>query len=186
MDFDDAQSVITGIKLDQFAQIQQARKLVHDHDWELIEVVVDGLGNHPEYVVYYAHGKSAVYSFPDVDVFLEEDNEYRVHALVATDQHGMYPTKNGSNYPFNVLWWDHNGAAELTLAKYWVQITGAYQDIALGVSQPYWAERIDFRGKCLLFDENIIAIEKLNNYPYYLPWDQNRDFRYESPLMPLR
>ena len=108
--------------------IDLERKALHEHDWELLEVVVSDLGSVPEYVCYYAHGESRLWTVneviqqenapwihwlytsppePEIEAALcrKKDpiqeqyeprpqrsvSDFRVRALVATDQHGTYP-----------------------------------------------------------------------------------------------
>lgn len=143
------------------AWIDFANKLLHWHDWELIEVRVAEWGERPTSVTYYAHGEA-------LSLSRTEMVGYQPVAYVYTDMHGLYPPDRW--VPEDAFAFNPGALLE-----------GFLSGLMEGLGDDSY-HTVDYSGRCRLVSDEMREIHSLFGYPYCMPWD--REWSYSSDCQP--
>jgi len=153
---DGAEKLCRSVNLDKF---------FHDHDWELVEVVVPALGERPSEIIYHAHSQD-LRKAATPDLLLE----YQPKVAVLTDMHGSYPPN-----------WEPRDIAGFALSVVEYNIAQVLPSVrAVAAGQPSgplrFTRTLNLSKHCRPFTEKMMEVTSLPGYPYKMPW--RRGFKY--------
>lgn len=150
------------------------KKAFHNHDWELVEVVVPRLGERPRTVNFFAHGKALAIRYED----LQSDNSDGYHAFVSvvSDSHATYPLLPNWN-PLSYWTENYKAIAEWVIAGCELgtnMILGSPDDLKLYTP-------VSFESRIVLFSDYVRNYDSddFDDFPYQFPWE--KEYSYQEP-----